>query len=389
MSAFLQLLVSILMWVHWGYLALNAVNVPFAEEWVLAIPRTGGFNWEYFSEWNNDSRMFWTKILYYLNYNLFGLNFKYQAIANFLIWWGILWGTFRIFVKAKMNPSLVWLSLVPAVSAIAMNNHIWAIQSQWNLSQLFLVLAILCWGTPIIAGGLLVGAMYSFSHGAVFAIAAGVWMLFEAVREKKQMKGVIALFVFCMFYLWIQNHHTPPNHPSYTYPWNGSFWTFFNALMSFALGFVKQHDVWSALGALGFLAIFWSWFRFDQNIKVFSFCLFAALGAISLARAGFGPMAAKVSRYHGTVVFVLPLIHYALSVVSRKPKIAWAVALFVVFNHLPHFNFSPVYRDAHESLSRGLKCVQNNPESVCPEVFPDPLVGPWGIAKKYQMSFVK
>lgn len=118
-----------------------SVNVPFWDEWDY-LKAVENFNWENLVEVHVQHRIIFTRLLFYWDYLLEGLNFQHLIIFNYFIYLTLIISIMRIFEKQIKDISYFPLFFLPFFTDLASENLIWAGQSQFHLTLLFLMLAI-------------------------------------------------------------------------------------------------------------------------------------------------------------------------------------------------------------------------------------------------------
>src|SRR6185369_15312823 len=158
----------------------NAVDVPFWEGWEYfkpnALQRDFSLSWIY--RFALDHRIVPTKLMAWINYRLFGLDFALQKIFNYLLFLGLLAAILKLkgMVAGKREFVLFPAFFVFLTSSINYENHLFSYQSQIHLVLVFAVVALyfayeerITLRSTILFSITLLAAITTFSAGVVIA----------------------------------------------------------------------------------------------------------------------------------------------------------------------------------------------------------------------------
>jgi hypothetical protein len=333
----------------------NAVDVPFIDEWdyFSAQGLSRDLSWSWLFGFNNEHRIVLTKMLAWINFRIFGLDFAVQKMLNFLLYCGLLAmiGRFGKRVAGAEGFTLFPLFLVFLLSPLAVENHLWAFQSQFHLVLLFSVLA-LPYACAEERTGIGTAAFCSWLVLAMFTVSAGVFFavvylacagLFTAARSLGKRNGRGAGWRFVLFsgvvivagIVLSRWGNVPNGWPPRVYPFEALFWESFLNIISFGFGF-RQLSVIPGLVCLALaltpLVMLLSnretrWRSSTWQLLAGILGILAVIAAISVARAYFA--APKISRYTEIVFLLIPYLSLAWWLALRPGRLHATVLTLV------------------------------------------------------------
>jgi hypothetical protein len=197
-----------------------------------------------------------TKILAWINYRFFGLDFAWQKIFNYLIFVGLIASLLRLkkHVIGSGNFILFPAFLVFLTSSIAYENHLYSYQSQIHFVLLFAVLALyfayedgLSTSSTIIFSAFLLAAINTFSAGVVisgaYLLCRSVYIAVLTAQDRISVKhacrslGVSLVIVGAGVASWYSGYETNPIPTPRVSFFSGQFWDCYLDLVSFGFGF--------------------------------------------------------------------------------------------------------------------------------------------------------
>jgi hypothetical protein len=333
----------------------NAVDVPFIDEWdyFAAHGLSRDLNWSWLFGFNNEHRIVLTKMLAWINFRMFGLDFALQKILNFLLYCGLLVviGRFRKQVKGAEGFTLYPVFLVFLLSPLAVENHLWAFQSQFHLVLLFSVLALpyVCAEERNGAGTaafclFLVLAMFTVSAGlfiaGVYLACAVVFTAAQALGKRLDRRAgwrfvLVSSAVIVVGMVLARWGNVPNGWPPRVYPHEPLFWESFLNIVSFSFGF-RQLSLLPGLACL-LLALtplvlllrdpHTRWRPATWHLMAGILGILAVLAAISVARAYFA--APKISRYTEIGFMLIPYLALAWWLALRPGRVRTTVLSLV------------------------------------------------------------
>lgn len=374
-----------------------SVDVPLSEEWQYfrpdALPK--GFDWNWLVGFYGVHRVVFTKFLVWLNLKLFGLNFAWQNIQNYLLYAGLAALLFRFKQSVLGREEFLFFPafLIFLFSSASYENLLWAYQSQIHFVLLFFLLAITylfpdAQGNrrPVLFVLFAICAIYSFTAGVVLEAACLVCATIHAVvtgsddeRRSKVRATFISLWLVLLLilYAWF---HGYPNPPHMIFIDDRRFWDFFLSLVALGFGF-KQYQIVAGLVCLVFcllpLVLLWlnaesRWHRATWLVVTASCATMLMLASISTGRAVI-PGSAGFSRYAELGYMLIPITALAWWLAIKNIKRRGIVlALFwglCFAGYSDEWTTSP-YRDLKQLNLMILECVEDymngNGDGNCP-----------------------
>ena len=413
-----------------GHLAIilqNAVNVPFWDEWGILSPDAlpAGFTFKWTLRQANEHRVVLTKLQSWLLFYLDGHNHIVSLIFAYLLW-GVLLACIVFFAR-KMTPHVpVWVVLafiLLLLTPINWENNSWGFESCYRFAVLFPLLAVyFLFREPQTRSRLALGVVmcvlgtYSFFAGLLaVCIAMVVFAVFKIIRalnasgaqrrvEYVQLLAVVTP-VLIFVALYFVDYHRVSYHPKLAFPWEASFWRFFNDLVSWGFGFETHSVILGGFCLLLVLApvvakIWRKRFRLPGSswaVYAYSLAWLAVLASIAMGRTNFSP-SAKISRYADFGMMLVPFTALAWAIFLKdKPKLKKYVLVgFWVFCSLG-FSYKWLwyrqYRVQRDSRLEGVACIKSyyktGQPGICPTIYAAPIGGMLDRAKSLNLSFYR
>lgn len=386
---------------HFYVLYVTVVDIPFMDEWFLFDPHgiTSDWSWNFLFKFHNEHRLLVTRLLYYFNYKLFGLNFRYQILFDAVIFAGIVAMIYWLLIRKNglKNNLAALICLGVFATTLPFEIHSWAILSNMAivlgglLGGTYLLFCSRKWSSLFWALALFYLAIFSFpgAIGSVMAIVFCYIIHAAANRGGGNLYRTLLTLVVTGLSIaaWFVGYHKNPGHPPYQMPWTLSFLKYFAELTSLGFGFTTVNPLISwlclVLVLLAICAAAYRIFRFDQDrpARLFSlvFCLgvLAMMACIALGRSGFGIDQAKSSRYAVIPMFLPVLSIILFSFVPKWRNFGWvSISVLLIFGISNHLNMSEYYLIRSGRL-KGKFCLkrlylypETNPKGVCPDLYP-------------------
>lgn len=415
------LLFSLLGFWHFYVIWRTAVDVPILDEWFL-FEKDGlilGWSSKFLFAFQNEHRLLITRIFYWLNYQIFDLNFKYQIIFDVFLFAAMVAMSYWLIVRKNglQGNLAALLGLGVFAANLPYEIHSWAV-----LSNMAVVMMALLVGTYLLfysKKSLVLGlacllfflAIYSFA-GAMSAVVVILFFYVAASilewRPRRVIQSlVVAAAMALAIGLWFLGYQKNPGHPPYQMPWSAAFWDYFIELTSLGFGYT-QPNRWISwlclfLVVLSLGAALYRSRRFKQDssavlfLSVFCLGILAMMASISLGRAGFGVFQAKSSRYSLLPMF-LPMLSVAFFSFVPKLRIlgSTVIGLVVVFGIWDNFSMEQYYKIRSDRL-QGRYCLkklyfrpETNPAGVCTKItIPVDLKEPLERAGKLGVNFIQ
>lgn len=400
---------------HWFRICQTAVNIPYMDEWDIFFG-SGKMEWstDFLLRSYNEHQLLSSLVLALINLKLFRLNFAYQIIFNTFLYAGLVatvW--FMIGTQREKRPSfLPLLALLPFISMLPYENHFFSIQNMIHISLGCLLvgsyLLFLKEGWRYFLAALFLWAVAVFSYaGMVLAVAVAVmvyvvWLMIAGGGRRWLKIAFVAGWLGLILFGWFHHFHKNPAHPAYSMPWSLSFLSYLSEVVSLGFGFTRV-NAWTSGSCLGivFVALLRGCdrlIRFRQPRDAFLFAMllsiFTVLALTAFARAGFPVGQAKSSRYSEVSMF-LPILSIAIfNIHSWGGRwFAMLTGLLLLFGLSDDFSLKGI-EAIRESREKGLACVhglmkspEQNPQGLCPDLYPFPMLNQLNRAKDLGVSF--
>jgi hypothetical protein len=403
----------------WQY----SVDIPFYEEWDFFLPKAlqSGLTWDWLFDFSGYHRVVPTRLMAWVNLQLFGMDFRLQKMFNYLIFGGLLVTISRLKnrIIGKDDFVLFPLFMLFLLSPIAFENHSNSYQSQIHLVIILALLALF----HIYADNLqtrslgifffcLIAAINTFSAGmTISSVLFPCWALFVlsqiATGRVTRQRGILLLLtgstvVAITAASWVFSFRQPSGWTWVT-PLSGLFWdTFFN-LLSFGFGFEIVHPLPGVICLVVVvlpLILLWRDKELRSQTGVWQvttgvLVFLAILVTISITR-GSAVGTSKLSRYAEFGLILIPLTSIAWWLALRRSvkrsvviALLWG-ACFVSF--IDDWSFSP-YRDAGQMGRFVLEALEDyfvgHVDVVFPWTHPDPLTPFFEGARKLNVRFTR
>lgn len=395
---------------HFSAIIKYAVNVPYWDEWEAFQPSgllTNPSLSQFFAQ-HNEHRIFTTKVLTYLLYEIDGWNIATHQLINFVIYGFTV--ACLIYVVKKSAPQLPgWILLSFTIflfTTVNWENHFWAFQTQFHFSLLFLFLSTWFlfkenqdWKNLFIGVFFTFLLIFSLSGGLVESIAL-IWLyvcfkifrikhLDNKTREILQLI-VIAILIHGIIGSYFVDYVKPINHPPYTLPYQKIFWVYFLNLLSGGFGYKIANILPGSLILLfTTIPIVGEIFKKRGNLHnrtwiliTLTICIYVSLISIVIGRAEFGTGHSKASRYAEVIIMLIPLsvamwstfLGERLKFQRNLLLIFW---LFCFTSYLSYWNFWKIYRQTASDRGLGVECIKNyyinGGDGNCPTIYPGPI----------------
>src|SRR4030095_10880781 len=367
---------------HLYIILRNATDVPYLDEWEL-FKSDGiiqGWSFDFIFSFFLDHRIVLTKVIYLLNYDLFGLNFRYQILLSVLCHAGLAVTVWKTIGKeiGEGKSFFALLAFLPFVSNLPFESHTRAllvgkVLILWSLlggayflvkkegSRCFMLGAFL-WGIAFLGGSSGVAGVIA-SCGALV-----LWNL--VVRNKKGLfKSFSLFFLFSLgLYFWSRGYQRDPVHPAFTLPWEAKFFRFLSENVSLGFGFTDLNPYLAFLCLYVLvLAVLAGTFYLRKEtdpdsqagfLLILTTGLLGMTALVAVGRGGMSLWQAKFSRYAEVSIF-FPILSVALF--GLYPKFKWGslwLVLLLAVGLRDNFDLS-IYRTIGEARKEGRNCVRN------------------------------
>jgi hypothetical protein len=389
-----------------------AVDLPYYEEWEFfdasALP--GGLSWQWLSQQVSHQRMMvFTKLMAWLNFKLFSLDFVKLKIMNYAVFGCLLVAVVR-FKKKVLGESfpLFPLFIIFLLSPIAYEVHAASFQAGETFAVLCSVIMLSfvisneqSYKSSMVFSLCAIASMCSLSAGMVYAL---VFLLCDTLYtaanlHKKRLDRAVALrnlllrwaIVLPAILLWFHGFKKPDVTiwavPSLLLPTEAKFWDMFLNLLSFGFGF----DIESPLPGIICLAILLGPIvlllkeektRWEPATWQVITALAGSLAVVALITVGRGNMgfSIKVPRYAIFGILLIPYVSMAwwLAMRSNRWRLGMLTLLwsFFVVTYYNNWDYG-VYRDIRQLEVLNLECVERysngKGDGVCPGSFVLPI----------------
>jgi len=411
----------------WQFLMLwrYAVDLPFWEEWEFfepaALQRGLTLDWLFRHFGTNQQVVVFTKLMAWLDFKLFNLDFARLKLMNYLVFGGFLAVLIRFGRQVSGGFRLLPFFILFLVSPLAYEAHAASFQSGEIFVLLFTVL-MLCYAAPEKPGLLESSLFAAAALGAVFSMhtgvaSAGILLLGRTVfilcrilaKEVDKRAAVISLLVSWLIILagigyWLSGfNRTAVDTVRRLMPTEWSFWDQFFNLLSFGFGFDTAHPLPGIIILIFLLApllllLVNETTRREKSTWQILPAILVLLALAAMITFGRGGMFAtlKLSRY---TVYLSPLIPFgamAWWLVLKERRALWGVlALFWVFccaAFTDNWSYG-IYRDLRQMDLMTLECIEEyssgKGDGNCPDTHGVPIGGFFDNARKLQISFTR
>lgn len=405
----------------WRY----SVDLPFWEEWEFfepaALQRGLTLDWLFCHFGTNQQVVVFTKLMAWLDFKLFSLDFTRLKLMNYLVF-GLFLVALIKFARQVTGNGFRFLPLFMLflVSPLAYEAHAASFQSGEIFVLLFSTL-MLCYSAPEKPGlseaGLFsaaaIGAIYSMHTGvavaAILLIGRSVFILLRVLSKTAEKRNVVIdlsvtwLITVAGISYWLSGFRNPAEAAVRLMPIEARFWEQFFDLLSFGFGFEMTTTLTGLVILLFLLAPLFllltdkssrlqgSTWQILQGVVI----LLAIAAMITFGRgATFTTL--KLSRY---TVYISPLILFGAVAwwlaLKEKRALPGVLAVFWVFCFGAFSNDwgYGIYRDLRQMDLLTLECVEayNNGsgDGNCPDTHGVPIGGFFDNARKLDINFTR
>jgi hypothetical protein len=407
----------------------HGVDIPYYEEWeffdVSALPN--GLSWQWLSTQVSHQRMvLFTKLMAWINYKLFALDFFKLKIMNYAFFGCFLYLIVRF--KNKVLPGSNNFHLFPLfmlflLSPIIYEVHINTFQSGETAAMFLSVLMLnlifnaeISYKTTLLFSVCALFGMCSSSAGLIFAIIFLIcWTIFYGVNINNNRiscpygwKNILLVWLILVpgIFIWFDDFKKPDpalwEVAELLLPVKMKFWEVYFELLSYCFGFE-----WKSL-LPGVLCLFFVLApvmmllvnksqRWEISTWLIASAIIGTLAVVALVVIGRGnmPYSIKVSRY---VIFGYILIPYtsiawwlAIKTIVKRRVVLTLFWGFCAVGYSNDWNYS-VYPYVEQLELTNLECVGNynsGGDGVCPGTFVFPIGKYFDSAKRLDIHFTR
>jgi hypothetical protein len=407
----------------WKY----SIDIPYFEEWEFfdasALP--GGLSWQWLNQQVSHQRMMvFTKLMAWLNYKLFSLDFVKLKIMNYAVFGCLLVAVVRL-KKMVLSDGFPFfpLFMVFLLSPITYEVHAASFQAGETFAVLcsVLMLKLVISNEPSYKKSVgfslcAVASMCSHTAGMVYALvfllcdtlytSANLYM--KRIENAAALRDLLLrwLIVLPAILLWSLGFKKPDATiwavPSLLLPNEGKFWEMFLNLLSFGFGFDFESPLPGIICLVMILGPICLLLKEKETRwepatwQVLS-ALAGSLAVLALITVGRGNMgfSIKVPRYAIFGILLVPYVSMAwwLAVRSRwrlgMLTILWSFVAVAFFNNWDY----GVYRDIRQLEVLNLECVERysngSGDGICPESSALPIGNYFDNARKLGVHFTR
>ncbi len=379
---------------HLAVIWIYAVNVPYADEWMMAFSPLGPppFTFRWIITPHNEHQILTTHFFIAAQYYLNGWNVRTNIILNFLIYGVTLLWLIRL--ARRMAPHLS-LGTVAAftlfmLSPIDWMNHLIGLQVCFHfwllfflISAYFLFDARQSWARIIVATVALILSMCSLAAGLFSGVVLCLFFtLFKIARAKSAENATLRRTEICQLLLvtlsligaiglWLKGYEVSPTRFQTIMPNHLAFWRMFLNLISFGFG---VDTISSTIGIICLLIVLvpfayqlvrrkstWPVNRW-ASLGVTS-ALLVVIASVAMGRTALGLEWSKVSRYSEMAMPLILLTAVNWSWMLRKKSLLHHLALVTlwlicVVAFADNWSTTP-YRELSEAHKVGVRCIEN------------------------------
>jgi hypothetical protein len=403
-----------------------AIDIPYWEEWEFFEPQAlqNGLSWQWlFCHFGTNKQiMVFTKLVAWLNFKLFSLDFVKLKVFNYIIFGCALvaLGKFKLRVVGRKGFEFFPLFLIFMVSPIAYEVHIASFQSGEVFVLLF-SLGMLNYAISLDKGLkstlffslCAVLAMFSMHAGLVAALVVllcrTLYLAAHLMQKGQDLRtglrnilvswGIVASGIV----YWLHDFSKSAESQPWLLPTEGKFWDQFLNLLSFGFGFEIAQPIPGAVClVLLLLPIVLLLQKKETRWQAATWQVMAAILAIlavlSLITLGRGNMigSIKLSRY---ALYAFPLIPFASLawwlVLKTRVRQCAGLALLWCFCAAAYWNDwgYGVYADLRQTELLNIECVARylagTGDGLCPGTHPLPIGNFFANAKKLDIHFTR
>lgn len=405
--------------IHWGAIWQYAIDVPHYDEWQELLPGQNIFTFAWFFKQHNEHWIITTKILNWINYQLFAWNFAYQQIFNFALYGCLLAVYYSTLLKLQFRETIFAPFFIFLLSDVAWENHSWAFQSQFHLYLLFHLLAVrflsrsaaLTFCDAGWAAFFSLLSIISFSAALPASLLLALVLLINLRAQSEHSLKISAAFyaaaICAACGMWLAFYSAPPEALSWNGPWKLEYWKHLLTQLALGVGFDSMPQLsWIAGLILVVAAFFLEYFSgiFRRCLKVggssskqefflvlFILSILASLAGVALGRSVLAAAQAQASRYAEISGLLLPALAVWSAQLTKTPA-RWALLAIwacAFFGHFDNWNFISRYSAIANSRKSSLNCALKTEEQVCPSAWPLPLRAAVEHAKELELSFTQ
>ncbi len=420
------LLLILLYFYQYGYLWSYSVDLPYWEEWEFFEPaalQSGlTFEWLFRHFGTNQQVVVFTKLMAWLDFKLFSLDFVKLKLMNYLVF-GLFLVALMKFARQVCGEGFKFLPLFMLflVSPIAYEAHAASFQSGEIFVMLF-SMGMLCYSFP---------ERHDYRHAAVFSICAlcaifsmhtGVVVaavllacraVYVAVKVKRKesppQEALVNLLLSGFITLagiiyWLAGFRKPASSlPAWLLPTESKFWDQFFNLLAFGFGFDTPNPLPGVLILLFLLLpvmlLFTNsatrWQRSTWQIVAAILALLVLVAMITFGRGNYGG-SIKLSRYTVYITPLIPLgaLAWWLVLHGRKEMLVVLTLFWLLCCSAFADNWSyGIYRDLKQMDIMTLECVESyssgRGDGNCPDTHAVPIGGFFDNARKLDINFTR
>jgi len=422
----LWLAVIILFLFQYSHVWRYAVDLPFWEEWEFfepaALQRGLTLDWLFAHFGTNQQVVVFTKLMAWLSFRLFSLDFVRLKLMNYLVF-GLYLVVLARFARRVSGSGfrLLPLFLIFLVSPLAYEVHMASFQSGEVFVLLFAMGMLCCslvdrpgYGDGLLFGLCALGAVFSMHTGvAVATILLSCRTVYLAVtlrRSDDGRQGIVAslaiswLLTAAGIIYWLSGFkRSSVETVQRLLPTEGRFWDQFLNLLSYGFGF-DTTSVFPGVAILLFLLLPVAllllnrtsrWEKSTWQILQAILILLALAAMITFGRGGMFTTL-KLSRY---TVYISPLLLFGgiawWLLLRGRRELAGVMAGYLLFcfaAFLDNWNYA-IYRDLRQMDRMNIECVARYASGAgdgnCPGTHGVPIGGFFDNARKLDINFTR
>lgn len=383
----LWLLVALLYLRQFYFICRYATDLPFQDEWLFFRPDAlpGGLSIDWLLTAQFGHIILPTKLLVWLDWKLFNLDFSLLVKLNYLLFGLLLLALsgLKNRIVGKDSFLLFPAFMIFLVSTLPHENHFWGYQSQIHLFLLFFVLSLysayresmgftsalfcalpLAAGCLSFSGGLAVAAVFVLGTSIyTFAIMAGGRM-----SPGKGWRFLVPVWlVVVIALLLVLGGQRPDSGTPFLYPWDQRFWDYFFNILGLGFGFTNRQALpgllCSAVIVIPLAVLLWKREeRWKSSTWMILTSVAAILAVLLLITAGRGVVGEpKLSRYAEIGLPLIPCTALAWWLVLKRATVwrtvvltvIWGICFITVLDE-----WSPqIYREMYQDDLSNLACI--------------------------------
>jgi len=406
----------------WKY----SVDIPFWEEWEFfepfALPSGLTLHWLFHHLGSNQQIMVFTKLVAWLDYWLFNLDFVKIKLFNYLLFGGLLYAVIRFKIdlfgrgRFRVFPFFLLFLVSPIINEI----HTASFLSGQAFMLLFFfgMLHFAINNEPskrnaVITSILSLLAIYSLAAGMVIAMVTLICLtiFLGAKISSKQIDRPMGIqnILICWgivlpgILLWFIGFNKPEGSQKWLLPLEPKYWGKFFNLLGFGFGFETENPLpgfacfMILMAPLAILlhrkAMRWQPETWKLIAAIFG--IMAVLGQIAMGRGNM-PYSIIISRYALFAFLLIPFSAMAWWLAmehgSRKACILTTLFCICFAAYLNNWDFT-IYRDIRQLSLMDLECVERyvngSGDGTCPTTHSRPIGTFYDSAKKLDVHFTR